>query len=386
MILPDYHGGSIVNLMASLIQGLGGGATPYPPLAALPPAQLSEARNVVLLVVDGLGHHHLVQGGAAGHLQRHLQGCITSVFPSTTATAIPAFLTGLAPQQHGLTGWHMYFRELGAVAAVLPFKARHGGQTFKEAGVNPAALLAPAPIFDRLTAHTHVVSPQRIVHSDFNVAYSGHARRHGYATLEQMFDTLRDILRGSAERKYLYVYYPELDGLAHEYGMESREVAACLAELDAAFGRFLAAAAGSDSLIIVTADHGFTDLGAEDLIELSDHPQLAETLVLPLCGECRVAYCYVHPDRAQQFEHYVHAELAGRAMLFNSATLVERGYFGLGAPHPQLLSRIGHYTLIMQQNYALKDWILGERRYRQIGVHGGMSAREMYVPLIVASA
>ena len=29
-------------------------------------------------------------------------------------------MTGLAPQAHGLTGWHMYFREIGAVLAVLP--------------------------------------------------------------------------------------------------------------------------------------------------------------------------------------------------------------------------------------------------------------------------
>jgi hypothetical protein len=112
--LPDYGGGSLVNLMSSISTALGGGS-PYPPLAALPPASLAGARHLVLLVVDGLGHDFL--SGRDGALRRHLRGPLTSVFPSTTASAIPTFLTGLAPQQHGLTGWNMYFREIGAVVA-----------------------------------------------------------------------------------------------------------------------------------------------------------------------------------------------------------------------------------------------------------------------------
>lgn len=39
----------------------------------------------------------------------------------------------------------------------------------------------------------------------------------------------------------------------------------------------------------------------------------------------------------------------------------------------------------MKENYVIKDWLPGERQYRQIGVHGGMSPEEMFVPLIVAA-
>ena len=51
---------------------------------------------------------------------------------------------------------------------------------------------------------------------------------------------------------------------------------------------------------------------------------------------------------------------------------------------PRLLDRVGHYALVMRENYAIKDWLTGERRYTHIGLHGGVSAAEMYVPLIVA--
>ncbi|MDP2252988.1 MAG: alkaline phosphatase family protein, partial [Thiobacillus sp.] len=191
LTLPDYRGGGIVNLMSSIATALGGGS-PYPPLAALLPQALADARHLVLLVVDGLGHDYLL--GRDGALRRHLRGQMTSVFPSTTASAIPTFLTGLAPQQHGLTGWHMYLREIGAVVAPLPFRVRTGRHPLREAGVTPAELFGLTPLVDRLPRPCHVVSPNHIIHSDFNVAFSGRAKRHGYDTLEEMFAQIADIL------------------------------------------------------------------------------------------------------------------------------------------------------------------------------------------------
>ena len=120
MSRPDYQDGSIVNLMASLILGLGGVPHGYAPLRELKPERLQRYRNIVLLVIDGLGHQYLTRAGAGGTLHAHLQGRITSVFPTTTTTAITTFYTGLAPRQHGLTGWHTWFRELGCVLKVLP--------------------------------------------------------------------------------------------------------------------------------------------------------------------------------------------------------------------------------------------------------------------------
>src|SRR5512147_2278497 len=180
LVLPDYQGGSLVNLMSSVATALGG-TSPYPPLAALPPGALAGARHLLLLVVDGLGLEYL--SGRDGALRRHLVGPLTSVFPSTTASAIPTLLTGLAPQQHGLTGWNMYFREVGAVVATLPFRVRTGRHALREAGVTPASLFGLVPLFDRLPLPCHVVSPKQIVHSDFNVALAGHAQRHGYQGL-----------------------------------------------------------------------------------------------------------------------------------------------------------------------------------------------------------
>ena len=381
LTLPDYRGGSLVNLMSSIATALGGSSS-YLPLTALLPETLAGARHLVLLVVDGLGHDYLL--GRDGALRRHLRGQLTSVFPSTTASAIPTFLTGLAPQQHGLTGWNMYFREIGAIVAPLPFRVRTGRHALREAGVTPAELFGLTPLFDLLPLPCHVVSPRHIIHSDFNVALSGRAQRHGYKTLEEMFALIAGILRSAEPRSYVHAYWPQLDSLAHEHGIHSEPVAAAFAALDAAFAQLVDVARSSDSLVIVTADHGFIDTPAEETIDLDNHPELRETLLLPLCGEPRAAYAYVRAGREAQFEDYVRGRLGDRVHLLRSEEVVRQGWLGPGEAHPALLDRLGDFVLLPRGQAILRDWLKGEERYTHVGVHGGMTAAEMIVPLVVA--
>ena len=383
MTLPDYTGGSIVNLLSSIEAGLGIDPALYVPSPQIDVQRLAEARNIVLIVIDGLGYHFLQQQPEHSLLRRHLRGRLTSVFPSTTASAITSFMTGVAPQQHGLTGWFTYFKEIGVVAAPLPFKARYGGASLRDAGVVARSLFAPLPLFDKISARPHIVLPRRIVDSDYTTAHGGNAERCAYVSLKQLFDRLLRIVRGRDERKYVYAYWPEFDSLAHAHGVGSAPVAAHFGEIDAAFARFISAIEGSSTTVVVTADHGFIDSAPQQMTLLEDHPALAETLALPLCGEPRVAFCYVHAHKCERFENYVIDELGERATLFRSEDLVQQGFFGLGEPHSHLRERIGHYTLIMKQNYVIKDWLLGERRYVHVGVHGGVSEQEMHVPLII---
>ena len=138
MSVPDYAGGSIVNLMASVITARGGKTFGYPVLKGLDTRDLRGARNLILIVIDGLGYKYLLNAGPGRTLRQHLKGKITSVFPTTTATAITTFLTGIAPQQHGITGWFTYFKEIDRVTAVLPFRAREGNVALTRSGIDAA--------------------------------------------------------------------------------------------------------------------------------------------------------------------------------------------------------------------------------------------------------
>ena len=385
--LSDYSGHSIPNLMASILAGLGSPSLGYTPAHSLLPEEVASYRNIVLIVIDGLGDGFLTSQMADTTLSSLRRHRLTSVFPSTTASAIPCFLTGQAPQQHGLTGWHMYFQELGAVLSVLPGRPRYGGVPLSQAGCDPCKFFGHQPVFDRLDAQCHLVSPANIARSDFSLAHLGDSTLSGFRTLGEFFAAIgKPLMTSQEERQYVYAYWSELDSIAHATGTGSEETADHLRAWDNAFARFLASIAGTDTLIIVTADHGFIDTDADHTVDISDHPQMADCLALPLCGEPRVAYAYLRPWQTERFEDYVRTHLSHSVELFPSATLIDRGWFGLGTPHPRLAGRVGDYTLLMKENYIIRDILPGEHRHPLLGVHGGTSPAEMWVPLVVTSA
>jgi hypothetical protein len=378
-MMPDYQGGSLANLMTSLALSLGAEPGPCPPLRQLSPEPWPG--KTALIVADGLGQQFLSRHLPDSALMAHARGTMTSVFPSTTATAITTFMTGQAPRQHAITGWHMFFAELGALATVLPYRLRHGGLPLGDAG-HLFRHLAPAPFYDRLPVASVLLSPASIAHSAFNQAHAGQAVIIPYASLEQMFELLARELDQAGRTRFVYAYYPEIDALAHEHGSASAQVRTCAAAFDEAFAGLLKRARGTR--VIVTADHGFIDTAPEHCLDLADHPAFRACLTLPLCGEPRTAYAYVHAHKAKAFEDYARNHLSHCLDLRRSRDLVELGWFGPGPTHPRLLDRVGDYVLMMKENWIVRDWMPQEKPYWLAGVHGGVSAEEMTVPLIVA--
>jgi predicted AlkP superfamily pyrophosphatase or phosphodiesterase len=163
---PDYEGGSLVNLMASIALSRGGKAFHSPLRNFLS----TEARNVVLLIIDGLGDRLLARRAAGGELARRRRGAMTSVFPSTTATAITTSYTGCTPLEHGLTGWFTYFSEAGCVAAALPFRSR-GDMLPLQGRTSPEKIYTAPPLFESLPARSIVVTDERIAGSTYNVRH-----------------------------------------------------------------------------------------------------------------------------------------------------------------------------------------------------------------------
>lgn len=384
--LPDYAGAGVVNLMQSVAVECGAAGPGYPPLGLTLPRALGEARNLVLLVIDGMGDALLQAAGQGTQLLAHRAGMLTSVFPSTTATAVTTLLTGLAPAQHGLTGWHMYLAEAGSVLAVLPLTRRVARPADREwpALPPPQALFDQGGLFASVDRRSHVVSPVAITGSAFNRFHTERAIAHAYGVCGELFDCIADIARQGVDRQYVYAYYDGLDSLSHRVGAYGAAAAAELRELDAGFARLLALLDGSDTTLLVTADHGFIDSPEARGIDLAQHPKLEAMLTQPLCGEPRLAYCQVAPERQGAFETYVARTLGHATRCVRSDALLGAGWFGPGTPNPRLAGRIGSHTLVMRENWTIRDWLPGERRYRQIGVHGGVSTREMQVPLIFA--
>ncbi|NJN45288.1 MAG: alkaline phosphatase family protein [Candidatus Competibacteraceae bacterium] len=383
MTLPNYRDGNLVNLMSSLASGLGRKPGLYEPLSLLPPITVASATHVVLLLIDGLGYNYLQRQAQA--FKPFLHGRLTSVFPTSTAPAITTLLTGVAPQQHGVTGWFMNLKELGSVAMILPFRPRWGGGFLSSAGTRINELIAAPPLCNSLQVSCHFVIHQDLQDSPYSVAGAGRAQRRGYEDLAGFFRTIRNIITEQGrERSYIYAYWPMLDFLAHRHGIGSKTVKTHFQELEQGFVMLGEALRGTDTLLVATADHGFIDTAPRYKIRLEDHPQWMACLAAPLCGEPRVVYCYIRANKSADFERYVRENLSHACDCYPSEEVVERGWFGEGEPDPRLLARIGDYVLVTKERYVIKDTLPGEGFWADTGVHGGVSADEMLVPLLVS--
>jgi hypothetical protein len=304
------------------------------------------------------------------------------VFPTTTVAALPVFLTGAAPQEHGMTGWHIFLKELGAVATPIKYVSRFGHFPLNKV-IDIREIFDLESFFDRIKTESYVIQEKDTIDADFTIVSAGRAKRIGYGTLSENFKNVEKIVKSHSKRKFIYSYWRYHDVLCHRHGMGSTEVLSHFNKLNEKLKSFLESIEGTNTTVIITADHGMIDTPKSSIIDLREHPHFSETLTLPLCGDHRYVYCYVHPFKTDQFENYVRNEFNHYCEVLRSEDLVKKNYFGLFKPHKRFLDRIGNYVLMMKDNYAIYDFLLNKEEEYDINDHGGASKEEMYVPLII---
>ncbi|MFX0091886.1 MAG: alkaline phosphatase family protein [Candidatus Hodarchaeota archaeon] len=383
-ISPEYKGNSIVNLMSNLLSHFGG-QPKYPSLSCLHPSDLNNASNIVLIVVDGLGYNYLKTYGRHSLLHKHLRGKITSVFPSSTASAMTSFYTGLAPLNHAVPGWYTYLKELGVVSKILLLSSRAFKNSITSEKVSPHALFQCQSIFNILKAKSYFILPNGINDSQFSTFFGGKSTRLGYNDVQDFFDKLLYGLKLEKKQNFVFGYWPQLDYDSHLEGTKStvQDFQAFNTGLEKLLDSLESKNLQDTTKILITADHGLVDSPPERKVHLRDHPKLQSTLTLPLCGDHRAVFLYVRPSKVIDFEQYIKNHLNHAGTLMKTETLISRGYFGLYDPHPRFYDRIGDYAMIMKENYAFMDHLLGEDTKGLAAEHGGLNEDEMNVPLIL---
>lgn len=382
MYKPNYQNGSIVNLMSSIKRVLGG-KSKYKPLEFFDFSNISK-KNIVLIIIDGLGYNYLTKYGKDSFLYKNLKGKMTSVFPATTASAMTTFSTGLAPQQHALTGWFMYLKEIGAVSVILPFTSRAGDLKLTKGKIKYKDIYNEKSFFEDLKVNSISIKHKAYIDSEYSRLVDKGAKKFPFSNLNGFFRQINKSLNTDNNKKYILAYWAKLDSLCHEKGTDSKEAKKHLDELDKKVKFLAKSLKNKNTVIIISADHGLIDTKEKNkIIELKNHPRFVETLAMPLSGEPRVVYCYVKPLKIKEFKNYVKTEFKNACEIYKSDDLVKSNYFGLFEPNERLKDRIGDYVLIMKENYIMKDLVLGEDQNIFIGNHGGVSEEEMFVPLIV---
>ncbi len=385
-VAPDYQGNSLLNLVISLATTVGRARNS---LFAAPSCEdlgdLKQARNTVFLIIDGMGAMDVARRGSGSFMSDHGKGRLTSVFPSTTACAVTTSLCGLAPAAHGLTGWYVRDDRFGGILAPLPMQRRDGLPL--SGWWKMQRLFAYPSIFQLMKCRSVMVSHEHILGSPFNMRHSrGVARRYGYRSVDEMVATIVTAVRDLGSRGgFVHAYHADYDALAHAHGIGSLQCTEHFERLNEALNRISKALAGSDTALVVTADHGFIDSPPEQQVCLNDYPQLMMHLDGPLWGERRVAYARVRAGREASFAQDFAQALGDRFFLRRSNDIVDAGLFGPASkPNPRLRERVGDFTILGKGDWSIHDRVENERTHAMIGMHAGVSADEMLIPRVVA--
>lgn len=379
---PDYTGGSVINLLSSVIRSRGG-RSPHAELNGLPARELRGARHVIYLLVDGLGEAQLARRLAAGRgrafFARHPRQIITTVFPATTAAAVTTFGTGASPAEHGVLGWHLHLHDLGLVATILLTRTRTGSPMADDEFDLGRYLRTPSYIATA-KCRKELLSWAHIPRSRYSTANDPWDARGSYHTLRGL-ERQTALRTRRRNRSVAYVYWPGYDSSCHEHGCEHRATHAHFDEIDRSLARLASAIEGTGTALIVTADHGLVD--TPDGVELRDVPGFYDCLAALPSGDARQVQCFVRPARVREFLRIVRKRLAHACVCVPGETLLDGGFFGPGREHPALRNRVGDYVLIARPGHAFGSSLPGAESEFNVASHGGMSAEEVRVPLYV---
>ena len=383
---PDYDGGSIVNLMSSIIRARGG-RSPHRPLNGLPPARIRSYKKVVLLLLDGLGakqlHRFILAKKGRKFFAIHPWQKITTACPATTAAVVTTLATGSSPAEHAILGWHLHLPDLGMVGTLLPFVTRTDTPIATDTFNLEKYLALPAPLATTRGRRV-LISQGTIPASRTSMAQPWWTERHSFQNLDGLLRQLRACAR-SPGRAYAYAYWPDYDTICHGCGPDGRSSARHLAELDTFLARVRRALAGTNTLLLVTADHGH--MQTRTGIDLSAIPGFYDTLSILPSGDARMVQCFVRPSRVKDFLRLTRAApLLGACACVRHSEVLRSGILGPGTPHPALANRLGDYVLFAAPGHAfLYPTALSRTKGIKRGNHGGLSDDELNVPLFVVT-
>jgi len=409
LVRPDFGGHGLANLAPTVLRLL----TPQaecalPPLDSdILPERLTEGiRHVVVVIADGLGHNQLqreIDNGNApnfGELMARDEASyrpITSVFPTTTVSALGSVNSAVAPTDHGLLSYTIYVPELGVVAEMIRWGPINRRVSFTDPELYPGR--TPEEFFWAETtyaqlrkaglARTFAVNPNAFAGTALTRMLHQHATYCGYVATSSLSAIVPRLLSDEPEEpSYIYAYWPTVDTISHIVGPLTNEHGAEVAAFDSAFGRMMRMLPRrDDTLVLLSADHGHVDTSPAQQISFDDHAELLEMLRVPVAGERRAVYLYAREGAASEVVQYANEKLRDVTMVMTKQEAITEGLFGPGPISERASARIGDVLLFPRENLQLVASViapdgtkLGAPLFR--GLHGGLTEDEAVVPLL----
>jgi predicted AlkP superfamily pyrophosphatase or phosphodiesterase len=365
---PAYGRRALGDVVPAVGRALGTDVLPVPSGLTLP-----EAPAYVVFLVDGLGSRLLDRyADAAPYLSSLLDGNEpgTAGVPSTTATSLTSLGTGLTPGTHGLVGF----------TSRVPGTGRLLNALFWDKTVDPLEWQPHPTAFSRLTdagVRVDVVNKREFDRSGLTVAAH---RGAGYIGADRIGERIAGAVVGSMHRPSLtYLYDGDLDWTGHRYGVDSPQWLQQLAAIDAETVQ-LRESLPDEVRLVVVADHGMVDSTPDSRLDVDEHDQLRDGLVL-LGGEARFRHLYCEDGAASSVAGSWAELLGDRAEVLLREDAIARGWFG--AVTEAVLPRLGDVLVAARADVGMFSSRDFGYEMSLIGLHGSLTPDEMLIPILV---
>jgi hypothetical protein len=397
--MPAYEGASLPNLTATVARHLRGDGDSLEGLApALDPTvdPLKGRRPegpVVILLVDGLGWSAFQRWTAtsttlAARRWSPMARPITTVFPTSTASALVSLSTGATPSHHGIVGYRQYLPAFGVVADML--KMTPVGAPAPEGLVGPQwtpSLITGVPSVFRRGLRGAAVSRDRFQETGFTrLLYDG-AEYLPWTTASDLAVQISELLDRPRPPDLLLAYWDELDTVSHFYGPAE---ALDRFELDRIghLVKFVAhrvtASIARKTSFWITGDHGQVPLDPERQIDLALHPAVTREMIRPLAGDRRASYLAARPGRLDRLQEAIEPLLPPGTGVQSMDAAIDAGLWGPAPFHPEMRERLGDLLILPPPPWGLVQRFPGSAPPRRtlFGAHGGLTPEELAVPLV----
>ena len=396
-VLPDYQGGSILNLPGSICRLFDAPVLNEMPLRETYLSPLGEdLQTVITILMDALSlkkFRQWINDGTAPVwaplVQAGILAPLTSIVPSTTCSALTSIWSAQSTASHGIAGYEGWLKEYGIVANMLlhkpiTYKGDNGG--LQRAGFDVDTFLEGKRLGTHLLEH----GVQTYAFLSRHIADSGLSRMHLKDTNLKMFGTpselwvnIRRLLKKpTGKKRFIWVYWGEVDHYGHQYGPDDERVSAEFASFSRDFERNFLEPLGKQPLnntaLILTADHGMKHTPVQAVYDLRRHPALDQCLHM-ITGENRLTYLYIRPGCVDNVRQYFRKTWPGQFVLLTPEEAVSAGLFGPGKQHPRLMERLGDLIAIARDD-AYIWW--GKNQNALHGRHGGLHPDEMLIPFL----
>jgi len=327
------------------------------------PHSLRGADQVVVLVLDGLGWEQFVARRALAPTLAAMEGVpITTVAPTTTATALTSITTGTHPGDHGVMGYRLAIGR--DVLNVLRWTTARGDARHS---ISPESVGLAEPFSYQ---RPPIVVRTEFEHSGFSGAHLRGCRFVGYRTMSTLAIEVARLLR--AGEPFVYAYYDGIDKVAHEYGLGEHYDAELIA-ID-----WMVEYLPPDASLVITADHGQVEVGPN---VIRPHPEVLSAVDFQ-SGEAR--FRWLHALRGSESELFDAAKRhhGDVAWVVRRDEVIEEQWFG-PTMREEALARLGDVALVARADVAFDD-PADTGPFDLIGRHGSMTRAEVLVPLLAA--